>query len=138
MDASARLLAIVVIASFVTERTLAAAAYLLDTARYLRIRDGAARGLRAKARRRLLMLSLAAIIAYVVVDRADLRILRVLDIGKVHPLTDFWITWLAVFAGADRVRGLLNAGGGSGPAPAKDDPPVLRVQWNDGEIRQVR
>jgi len=135
MDASAKLLALVAIAAFVTERALAGANYLMDTLRYLRIRQGVPRKVRAKAARRAVMLALAAIVAYVAVDRADVRILRVLDVGKVDPVFDFWITWLAVFAGADRVRDLLNAGGAS---PSQSDPAVLRVQFDDGEIRELR
>lgn len=136
MDASAKLLAIVAIAAFVTERVLAGATYVMDTVRYLRMRRGAPLRIRAKAQRRLVLLALAAIIAYVVVDRADLRILRLLDVGKVHPLADFWLTWLAVFAGADRVRDMMN---GNASAPAQPaEAPVLRVQVNDGEIRELQ
>ncbi|HYC88716.1 MAG TPA: hypothetical protein VEO54_05860 [Thermoanaerobaculia bacterium] len=135
MDASAKLLAIVAIAAFVTERVLAGAAYLMDTVRYLRLRRGAGVRIRAKAQRKLVLLALAGAIAYVVVDRADLRILRLLDVGTVHPLADFWLTWLAVFAGADRVRDMMNGAGSSPPQGAET--PVLRVQVNDGEIREL-
>ena len=138
MDASAKLLAIVAIAAFVTERVLAGANYLLDTMRYLRMRESVPRKVRARATRRLVLLALAAIIAYVAVDRGDLRILRVLGIGKVDPLADLWLTWLAVFAGADRVRDLMSAGGGSSAPAPKTETPAIRVQLNDGEIRDLQ
>ena len=96
---------------------------------------GLPRKQRAKATRRLILLGLAAIVAYLAVDRAYVRILRVLDVGKIDPLADLWITWLAVFAGADRVRELLNAGAST---PSQSDAAVLRVQLDDGEIRELR
>ena len=83
----------------------------------------------------------SATIAVVVVDRADLRILRLLDVGNVHPLVDLWLTWLVVFAGADRVHSMLQGGGGSSGAsagPEKDETPVVRVQIDGGEISDLR
>jgi hypothetical protein len=135
MDASAKLLAIVAIAAFVTERVLAGAAYLMDTVRYLRLRRGAGVRIRARAQRKLVLLALAGAIAYVVVDRADLRILRLLDVGSVHPLADFWLTWLAVFAGADRVRDMMS--GKVSAAPRSAETPVLFVKVNDGKLHEL-
>lgn len=133
MDASAKLLAIVALAAFITERSLAAASYLLDTFRYLRVRREAPK-LHAKARRRFVLTVLASVIAYAVVDRADVRLLRLMEVGHVHPLVDFWLTWLVVFAGADRVRGMLRP---DGVAPAKKDVPALQVRVN-GQVQELR
>jgi hypothetical protein len=137
MDASAKLLAIVAIAAFITERTLAAASYVMDTIRYIRVHRSAVK-MRAKAKRRLVLVLLAAVIAYLVVDRADLRMLRLIAAGQVQPVVDFWLTWLVVFAGADRVRSMLN-GEVSGGAASKEAPtPLLQVRVNGGEIQDLR
>ncbi|MDP9191880.1 MAG: hypothetical protein M3P06_09290 [Acidobacteriota bacterium] len=139
MDATAKLVAIIALAAFATERILAAANSIINAERLYRVRRGAAESLRAKERRKGVLLALGAAIAVVVVDRADLRILRLLDVGDIHPLVDFWLTWLVVFAGADKVQGILK----SGPAPAKavsperQETPVVRVVV-DGDVREVR
>jgi hypothetical protein len=138
MDATAKLLAIIAVAAFATERILAAVSYVMNAVRLSRARSGVAVRLRTRERRKLLLTFIAAIIAYVVVDRANLRLLAVLQIGNVHPLMDFWLTWLIVLAGADRVRAMLGGKGGGGGAPAeKSDTPVVRVQVDGGEVREL-
>lgn len=140
MDATAKLLAIVALAAFVTERILAAANTIINAERLYRVRRGAAVRLRDRERRKAVLMVLAGAIAVVVVDRADLRILRLLQIGDVHPLADFWLTWLVVFAGADRVHTLLQGGGSSGASAGaeKDETPVVRVQIDGGEISKLQ
>lgn len=140
MDATAKLLAIVALAAFVTERILAAANTIINAERLYRVRRGAAVRLRDRERRKAVLMVLAGAIAVVVVDRADLRILRLLQIGDVHPLVDFWLTWLVVFAGADRVHTLLQGGGSSGASAGaeKDETPVVRVQIDGGEISKLQ
>ena len=137
MDETAKLVAIVALAAFATERILAAVNYLMNAARLSRVRSGSAVKLRSKERRKLILTILAGVIAAVIVDRADLRILRVLKLGEVHPMVDMLLTWLVVFAGADKVHSLVSpegAGGGGG----KDEAPVVRVQIDDGEIRELQ
>lgn len=141
MDATAKLLAIVALAAFVTERILAAANTIINAERLYRVRRGAAVRLRDRERRKAVLMVLAGAIAVVVVDRADLRILRLLDVGDVHPLVDFWLTWLVVFAGADRVHSMLQGGSSSGAsagAEKKDETPVVRVQIDGGEISKLQ
>lgn len=140
MDATAKLLAIVALAAFVTERILAAANTIINAERLYRVRRGAAVRLRDRERRKAVLMVLAGAIAVVVVDRADLRILRLLQIGDVHALVDFWLTWLVVFAGADRVHTLLQGGGSSGASAGaeKDETPVVRVQIDGGEISKLQ
>jgi hypothetical protein len=135
MDATAKLLAIIALAAFVTERILAAANTIINAERLYRVRRGAAVRLRDKERRKAVLIVLAGAIAVVVVDRADLRILRLLDVGDVHPLVDFWLTWLVVFAGADRVHSMLQGRGSSGASAGseKGDTPVVSVQIDGGE-----
>lgn len=136
MDATAKLVAIIAVAAFATERILAGVNYFMNAMRLSRVRSGSAVRLRARERRKLLLFVIGALIAYVVVDRANLRFLRVLQVGNVHPLVDFWLTWLVVLAGADRVRSMLG-GGGSAPSHDRSDAPVVRVVVDGREVHRV-
>jgi hypothetical protein len=139
MEESAKLLVIVALAAFVTERGLALAAYVIDTVRYIRLRRGASLKVRAKAVRGLVLTSLAAGIAFVVVQQAHVRLLEVLKVEGVHPFADFLVSWLVVGAGADRVRSLLKGEASGGSAPASKAPsPLLQVRVNGGEIQELR
>jgi len=137
MDASAKLLIIVTVAAFVTERALAAASYLLDTIRYFRVHRDAPVKMRAKAMRRFMLAALAGCIAFVVVQQANVRLLAVLKIENVHDYADFLVSWLAVAAGADRVRALLN-GPTAGGVPKQPPSPLLHVRLNGGEVQELR
>jgi hypothetical protein len=136
MDATAKLVAIIAVAAFATERILAAVNYFMNAIRLSRVRSGRAVRLRASERRKLVLFVIGALIAYVVVDRANLRFLRVLQVGNVHPLVDFWLTWLVVLAGADRVRSMLGGGGGA-PSHERSDAPVVRVVVDGREVHRV-
>jgi len=135
MDATAKFVTIVAVAAFVTERIVATLDYLINAVRLSRSQSGIVVRMRRRERRKLVMFGIAALIAFAVVDRANLRLLRVLQIDKVHALVDFWLTWLVVVAGADRVRSML--GGGSAPQkPA--EAPVVRLQVDGGEVRTLQ
>lgn len=136
MDDTAKLVAIVALAAFATERILASVNYLMNAARLSRVRSGSAIKLRTRERRKLVLTILGGVIAAVIVDQADLRILRVLKLGDVHPLVDVALTWLIVFAGADKVHGLVSAESGGGGS--KEEAPVVRVQIDDGEVRELQ
>ena len=129
MDATARLVAIIILTSFATERVLASAGYLLDLA------DPTQRELRLRARRKLFLFTLGAIITATVVQLADIRILRLVT-PNVSNLLDFLVTWLVVFAGADQVRTLLQGeGGGGGSAQAGKRSAAVRVEIDrDGNV----
>ena len=138
MDATAKFLAVIAVAAFVTERILAAVSYLMNAFRLSRVRPGIAVRLRSKEQRKLVLFFIAAVIAYVVVDRANLRLLHVLQVEKVNPLIDFWLTWLVVLAGADRVHSMVGgAGQGTGAADSTADTPVIRIQVDGGEVRDL-
>lgn len=138
MDASARLLVIVALAAFVTERMLAAAAYVFDTARYLRLHRAVPAKARAKAVRRFVLAALAAGIAWLVVEEANVRLLAVLKIEGVRPLADFLVSWLAVGAGADRVRTFLKGQTPTAAASKSAPSPLLHVRVNGGRIEELR
>lgn len=140
MENSAKLIVIVALAAFVTERALAAAAYVIDTVRYIRLHRGASMKVRARAVRRFVLVALAGVIAWVVVWQANVRLLSVLKVEGVHPLADFIVSWLAVGAGADRVRALLKGESSPGSASGAKAPPVplVQVRLNGGEIQELR
>jgi len=133
MDATAKFLAIIAVAAFVTERILAAINYVIDAVQRWRVRSEAAAESRATEWRKLLLFLIAAVIAYVVVRRANLHLLEVLQVANVPAAIDLWLTWLVVVAGADRVHSMLT-GEGKQTAP---EVPVVRLHV-DGDVRDLR
>jgi len=133
MDATTRLVAIIILTSFATERIVAAADYLLG----LLGPEGAQR--RREAPRKLLLIALGGFITAAVVVFANIRILPLVTANPPAGL-DLVLTWLVVFAGADLVRTLLQGGGGS-EASAKPEPskaPAVRIQIDrDGTVREL-
>ena len=131
--------ATIAVAAFATERILAAVNYVLNAVRLSGVRSGSAVRLRKRERRKFVLFLLAALIGYIIVDRANLRLLHVMQIDKVHPLVDFWMTWLVVVAGADRVRSMLGGGdsGGGGVAEERGDTPVVRIQVDGGQVSEL-
>ncbi len=139
MDASAKFLVIVALAAFVSERALAAAAYVIDTVRYVRMHPRAKLRVRSKAVRRFVLAALAGVIAWIIVQEANVRLLAVLKIDGVHRYADVLVSWLAVTAGADRVRSLLKGDAPAGGAAARNAPaPLFHLRVNDGRIEELR
>ncbi len=137
MDATAKLIAIVALAAFATERILATANYLMDSERLHALKHALAAKMRAKEERRVVLLALAGAIALLVVDRTGVRILRILQGDAAPRFLDYWLTWLVLFAGADRARDLLQ--GTKSAAPATKPTPVVKVQLDGpNEIRELR
>jgi hypothetical protein len=136
MDATAKFVAIIAVAAFATERIQAMVTYLLNAVRLARAQPNLVKGLRAKERRKIVLFLVAALVAYGVVDRANLRLFRVLQVDNIQPMFDFWMTWLVVLAGSDRVRSLLGNSGSAPPKPAAA--PAFRVQVDGGEVHNLR
>lgn len=135
MDDTAKLIAMILLASFAMERIIATANYLLDSERLSRLRHAVAVRMRTKERRHVLLLALAGSIALFVIDIADLRIVRELNGAKTPPLLDYWLTWLILFTGADRVRDLLQGKKtASAPAATKKTPAVRIVVDKDNPV----
>jgi len=131
MDATARLVAIIVLTSFATERILATINYLID------LRDPEKKELRKEAPRKFLLLAIGALITGVVVWLANLRVIRLVT-PTVSDVLDFFVTWLIVFAGADLIRGLLQGGGGEA-APDADKKAAVKILIDrDGNAQAVK
>src|SRR5687767_5792137 len=98
MDDTAKLVAIVLLASFAIERITAAVSWALETARIYKLDPARTARIRAKQTRKLALLSLAALLAAGVVAFADLRVLKALNLSKTPPELDYAISWLVLFA----------------------------------------
>ena len=129
MDDLAKLVAVFVLASFASERVLAGTRWLLDSERVLRIRREVMVKARARGRRKALLLALSGAIALLIIDKADLRVMRLVDARHAPPILDYWMTWLVLFAGADRVRELLQ--GAPKPPAAPKATPGIRIEYDD-------
>ncbi|HXA20552.1 MAG TPA: hypothetical protein VN380_26470 [Thermoanaerobaculia bacterium] len=128
-------MAIIAVAAFATERIQAMVTYLMNAVRVARAQPNLVKGLRAKERRKIVLFLVAALIAYGVVDRANLRLFRVLQVDNIQPMFDFWMTWLVVLAGSDRVRSLLGNSSSTPQKPAAA--PAVRLVV-DGEVQNLR
>jgi hypothetical protein len=117
MDDTARLIVTVLLASFVIERVVAAAAFLTET------QKGPERN--AKIYRFLI----AAVLGAIAVGVADIRLLARLN-NKISPWFDYPLSWLVLVAGADRIRDLVGGGGG-GEAHAKPELPPIQISITD-------
>lgn len=120
MNDTGRLIAIVVIASFAIERLVAAVAFVLgepspDNAR----------------KRKVALFFVAGVIAAVVIQLTRIRLLAAAQLETGDPL-DFFITWLVLVGGADRIREFIGGSGG-GSKPAKEIPPI-QIVIADGKV----
>ena len=131
MNDTAKLLAIVVLASFATERVLAATSYVMDAVRVSRLKPRRVKRLWWRHARKLLLLAIAAGIAAAVVWRADLRVLKLLKLEGAPATIDYLLSWLIVLGGADKLRALLGAAAAPSPAPA------VKISV-DGQVAQLR
>lgn len=131
MQDTAQLIAIILLAAFGVERIGAGAAFLLEPA-------PAAGDVKGQRRRKLLLSALAGALTLLVVDYGHIRIVERLQPVHPVPILDYWLTWLVVFAGADRVKEFVGGGSGSGAAkePKKEVPPI-KIVVDDGISARV-
>lgn len=140
MDTAARLITIIVLASFATERVLACIAWFLDAEGLEELDADARRKARAARKRTVVLLTIGGGIALAVVYLTGIRILSQLGVATAAPALDFALTWFVLFAGADKIRTLAGggdeSGGGSGSSAA--EPSSIRiVVERDGQIRDI-
>ena len=126
MDDTAKLIGVIVLASFAMERVLAAVTYTLEAMRLRRQKHAVARKIRRREWRRVLLTLVGGAVAYAVVQLVDVRVLRTLG-THAHAAADFWLTWLILLAGADRARELLKEAKGQTAVRIHVDRDVARV-----------
>jgi hypothetical protein len=132
MQDTAQLIAVILLASFGVERIGAGASFLLEPA-------AAADDGKGKRRRKVLLAALAGALTLFVVDYGHIRIVERLQPLQPVPVLDYWLTWLVVFAGADRVKEFLGGAAGSASAskePKKEVPPI-KIVVDDGITARV-
>lgn len=105
MQDTAQLVAVLLLASFALERINAAAHFALG--------DEPAEAQKQR-RRKVLLFALGGSVALAIVDWGGLRIIERLQPGHSPWPIDYWLTWLVLVAGTDRIKELL--AGASGKA----------------------
>lgn len=142
MDSAARLVTIILLASFATERLLACIAWFLDSDQLQELDADARRKAIAARKRHVTLLVIGSGIALAVVYFTGIRILAQLGVATAAPALDFAMTWLILFAGADRIRSMMGGGGGGGDdaksGSSSDSPASIRiVVERDGQIQEI-
>lgn len=103
MQDTAQLVAILLLASFALERINAAATFALG--------EEPAEA-RKQRRRKVLLFALGGAVALAIVDWGSLRIIARLQPGHAPWPVDYWLTWLVLVAGTDRIKDLLAGAAG--------------------------
>ena len=98
MDETGRLVAIVLLASFAIERVVAVVDFFMS------------RGNPEEKQRKVVLVGIAALIALAVVYLTGIRILGAMKFAAPNPWIDFFLTWLILVGGADKLRQLLGGG----------------------------
>ncbi|HEY4642261.1 MAG TPA: hypothetical protein VII75_13025 [Thermoanaerobaculia bacterium] len=131
MQDTTQLIAIILLAAFGIERVVAAAKFALQPVSQ---EDGS-----AQKRRELLLFALAASIALAVVDFGGIRIIQRLQSTNTPSGVDYWLTWLVVLAGSNRIHEFLPSTGIVAPkvqaAPAV--PPVTFLIEEGKPVQRV-
>jgi hypothetical protein len=127
MQDAAQLIAIILLSAFAIERIVAAASFALG--------DAATDDARAPRRRKLLLTVLGGTLALLVIDKGGIRILERMQPQQALSLLDYWLTWLVLFAGSDRVKDFIGGVPSAGAAkPAAPPVPPIRIEVDDGLV----
>jgi hypothetical protein len=133
MQDTTQLIAIILLAAFAIERVVAAAKFTLPA---ISPDDS-----RAQKWRELLLFALAGSIALAVVDFAGIRIIGRLQALTEPSTTDYWLTWLVVVAGSNRIHEFLPTTGIMAPkaaaAPPAAVPPVTFLIEDGKSVQRV-
>jgi len=130
MQDTTQLIAIILLAAFAIERIVAAAKFSLqpiplDKTRALKWRE-------------LLLFALAGSVALAVVDFGGIRIIQRLQPLSQATTVDYWLTWMVLVAGSDRVKEFLPS---AGVAPVKDlkpsVPPITFVIEDGKSVQRI-
>jgi hypothetical protein len=125
MQDTAQLIAIILLSAFAIERILAAAAFALG--------DAPADDARAARRYKLLLAVLGGALALLVIDKGGVRILERMQPQQPLSLLDYWLTWLVLFAGSDRVKDFIGGVPSAVAAkPAAPPVPPIRIEVDEG------
>lgn len=135
MDNIAKLLAIIALASFGIDRINAGASYLLNAERLGKLEGRLAERLRDRGRRKVLLLALSAAICAALVSFSDIRLAGSISPSLVREPVDVLLTWVLLFAGADRLKDILQGIKGGTAAPKRIEPAVVVKVDNDEPLK---
>jgi hypothetical protein len=126
MNDTGRLIAIVLIASFAIERLVAAVGFFID-------RDALPPNAR---KQKIVLFFVAGAIAAVVIGLTKIKLLAAVQIVQPYEELDYFVTWLVLVGGADRIREFIGgSGGGSSQKPAAQIPPIqIVIADRDGKV----
>jgi hypothetical protein len=126
MNDTGRLIAIVLIASFAIERLVAAVGFFID-------RDALPPSAR---KQKVVLFFVAGAIGAVVIALTKIRLLSAVQIGEPSDALDYFVTWLVLVGGADRIREFIGgSGGGGSQKPAPQVPPIqIVITDRDGKV----
>jgi len=130
MQDTTQLIAIILLAAFAIEKIVAAAKFSLHPVKS----DDA----RAQKWREVLLFALAGAVALAVVDFGGVRIIERLQPHSTALTVDYWLTWLVIVAGSDRVREFMPTQMAAIAAPKEPKaavPPITFV-FEDGKSVQ--
>lgn len=138
MDDIAKLIAIVALISFAIDRIAAGTGYLIDAARFRNVEGKRAERLRRQGIRRTLLVALSGAICANIVIFSQIRVAASISPSFVWEPIDALLTWVVLFAGADRLRDITSwLRSGSSSADRKETPAVRLAIENDGQIRAL-
>ena len=124
MNETGRLIAVVLLASFAIERVGAAVAFVLGKPKPEKRRE-----------RQVLLFCISAVLGAVVVGLSGIRILMALQIVAPARGLDFFLTWLVLAGGADRIREIIGDTDKSGEGSRKEVAPIqILIADHDGEV----
>jgi hypothetical protein len=144
MDAIGKLVGFVVLLTFTIDCIISAARSSLAGERIRRLRAKRSRPrcgdkLRAESRQKTILALLSATLCLAAVSFTDVRIAKALNTGTVAPQIDSILTWILLFAGADRFRELIARLKGDASGSARKEVPAVRLAFeNDGQVRALK
>ena|SRR6185436_7360667 len=142
MDAIGRLAGFVVLLTFTIDCAVSAARSLLTAERIRGLRGKRARArwgekLRAESRQKTILSVLAATLCLAAVNFTGIRVAATLNAGSVTPQADAILTWIILYAGAERFRELIERIKGD-DAPVRKEVPAVRLAFdNEGQVRAL-
>jgi hypothetical protein len=119
------LVAIILLAAFGIERVSAAANFGLDWSEKAEEES-------AQRKRKVLLSAFGGAIALAIIDFGAIRIIDRLQPSHPMPLLDYWLTWLVVFAGSDRVKEFLGGGASGAPKKAEKEVAPIKIIVDEG------
>jgi hypothetical protein len=109
MEETGRLIAVVLLASFAIDRVAATVDFFLSGETLAPF----------ERRRRMIRVGVSALLALAIVGFTGIRILGLMKFASPNRWIDFFLTWLVLVGGADRIDHFIAGGSGHPAAPSR-------------------